>query len=115
VTFGEDNQGNELSTTEMLMWYGDWIKGPSLPTEYRRQDHCSVQINSCEIAIIGGFRDDGVAGLTLLDDILIYNFEDGRWKKGPMCVYSISNQIVDDFYLRAKPHALFTFDHFLPS
>jgi len=41
VTFGEDDTGNELSSSEYLPWYGEsWKSGPSLGAEYARQGHC---------------------------------------------------------------------------
>ena len=81
VTFGEDDQGNDLSSTEYLSWYGEaWKTGPSLPAEYARKGHCAVQINKIEAAILGGVS----AGSTYRDDILIFNFEDAKWKVGPM-------------------------------
>jgi len=79
VTFGEDETGNDLNTTEIYTWYGDWIQGPGIAEEYKRKGHCAVQINSCEGAILGGVTDD----TTFRDDIVIFNFEDAKWKQGP--------------------------------
>jgi len=79
VTFGEDEQGNDLNTTEIYTWYGDWIEGPAIADEYKRKGHCTVQINHCEAAVLGGVTDD----TTFRDDIVIFNFEDAKWKQGP--------------------------------
>lgn len=80
VTFGEDDQGNDLSSTEYLSWYGEsWKTGPSLDPSYARKDHCTVQINKCEAAVLGGVSND----TAFRDDILIFNFEDAKWKLGP--------------------------------
>ena len=79
VTFGEDELGSDLSSTEILTWYGDWIQGPNLTSEFARKGHCALQINECEAAILGGVSDD----VNYRDDILIFNFEDAKWKQGP--------------------------------
>ena len=63
----------------VLFRYGDWIQGPGIAEEYKRKGHCAVQINSCEGAILGGVTDD----TTFRDDIVIFNFEDAKWKQGP--------------------------------
>jgi len=80
VTFGEDELGNDLSSSEYLPWYGEhWRSGPALDAEYARKGHCAVQINPCEAAILGGVSND----TNYRDDILIFNFEDAKWKQGP--------------------------------
>ena len=83
VSFGEDDTGGDLSSTEYLPWYGEsWKSGPSLDAEYARKGHCAVQINKCEAAILGGVTTNDT-DLTYRDDILIFNFEDAKWKLGP--------------------------------
>ena len=80
MTFGEDESGNYLSTTEYLPWYGEsWKPGPSLAESYARKGHCTVQINKCEAAVLGGVSNE----TDYRDDILIFNFEDAKWKLGP--------------------------------
>jgi len=80
VTFGEDDSGNDLSSTEYLPWYGEsWKSGPSVDAEYARKGHCAVQINYCEAALLGGVTND----TEFRDDILIFNFDDAKWKVGP--------------------------------
>ena len=89
VTFGEDEQGNDLNTTEIYTWYGDWIEGPAIADEYKRKGHCTVQINHCEAAVLGGVTDDS----TFRDDIVIFNFEDAKWKQGPRYFKCVINLI----------------------
>ena len=44
VTFGEDDSGNDLSSTEYLPWYGEsWKSGPSVDAEYARKGHNGVK------------------------------------------------------------------------
>ena len=44
VTFGEDDSGNDLSSTEYLPWYGEsWKSGPSLDAEYARKGHNGIK------------------------------------------------------------------------
>ena len=44
MTFGEDDSGNDLSSTEYLPWYGEsWKSGPSLDAEYARKGHNGVK------------------------------------------------------------------------
>ena len=46
------------------------------------EGHCAVQINDCEAAVLGGVTND----TEFRDDILIFNFDDAKWKLGPRCV-----------------------------
>ena len=43
------------------------------------EGHCAVQINDCEAAVLGGVTND----TEFRDDILIFNFDDAKWKLGP--------------------------------
>ena len=43
------------------------------------EGHCAVQINDCEAAVFGGVTND----TEFRDDILIFNFDDAKWKLGP--------------------------------
>ncbi len=63
-----------------------WERGPDL--EEKRAMHCAVQINDCEVALMGGILGDdttisdlGTASAT--DTVTIYNFETKMWRSGP--------------------------------
>ena len=45
-----------------------------------RYDHCTVQIDDCRAAVIGGTAD-GTTNVSPL--IEVYNFEDHAWEDGP--------------------------------
>ena len=55
--------------------YMNWMEGPELRNP--RAGHCSVQIDNCKAAVIGG---------NVMDPdpfIDVYDFVDGRWYEGP--------------------------------
>ena len=48
------------------------------------EGHCAVQINYCEAALLGGVTND----TEFRDDILIFNFDDAKWKVGPRYIHT---------------------------
>lgn len=82
--------GGKLTDGSVLneMWWLDedlrWSHMDTvMPTA--RKGHCSVQINSCEVALIGGSDMT-----TNLDTIDIYNFKTNTWRAGPTLNYTSS-------------------------
>ncbi len=69
-------------TTLIKPWYDEdgWIPGESFFDSLARRFPCIVQISDCEIAIIGGSAES----FNTMDWIIIYNFEDKTWRRGPL-------------------------------
>lgn len=68
-----------------------WDTVPTVMPRHR-SGHCSVQINDCEIALIGGgegvWHDLETAGsfysaTSYVLEIDIYNFKTNKWRTGP--------------------------------
>ena len=59
-------------------------EGSELPTE--RIKHCSIQINDCEVAFIGGERGDINDDNKIID---IWNYKKGTWRIGPRYIVLI--------------------------
>lgn len=70
-----------LDTSELLTEDRMWLEGPDLPEPVIR--HCLVQINDCEVALIGGHRFDQGSYSNRID---IYNFETRSWRLGPSLI-----------------------------
>ncbi len=63
-----------------------WEHGP--PLEEPRAMHCAVQLNDCEVALMGGIigdatHTDGSVSTSATDSVTIYNFETKLWRAGP--------------------------------
>ncbi len=88
VSFGESSGLEVTATMDQKPWYdkNGWRETaeiPPLPPNNNmdaRQGHCMIQINSFEVAILGGFQADDTSEL---DKVLIYNFEKKTWRYGP--------------------------------
>jgi hypothetical protein len=63
-----------------MYWLDEDMKWRQTQTDMpnERFDHCMVQINDCEIALIGGETSGGSS-----DSIDIYNFKTNTWREGP--------------------------------
>jgi carbonic anhydrase len=70
----ESNDGTDLN---MLYWLDEHLRWTTLDTALPTplSYHCSVQINDCEIAIIGGTNASAA--------INIYNYKENTWRMGP--------------------------------
>merc|ERR1712156_507109 len=75
VSGGQENgDGTDLNS---LYWLDEHLRWTELDTMMpeAKSYHCSVQINDCEIAIIGGTN-----ATTAID---IYNYKENTWRQGP--------------------------------
>ena len=70
--------------TEIYTDNNYWTEGPKLrsPVKY----HCTVQINECETAIVGGQRDYTDGDENGFRHIDIYNWNTETWRTGPTLV-----------------------------
>ena len=61
-----------------------WEMLEHIQTPRLRAAHCMVQINECEVALIGGKKYIGEnAQLEFVSIIDVYNFEQETWREGP--------------------------------
>ena len=74
LKFSENNDGTDLN---MLYWLDEELRWTCLDTAMptAKSYHCSIQINDCEIALIGG--DNATTAIE------IYNYKENTWRLGP--------------------------------
>ena len=73
---------DENTTSKMIYFLDEqfqWTtEAAKLPTD--RFKHCSIQINNCEVAFIGGERGEYNDNNKIID---IWNFKKDTWRTGP--------------------------------
>ena len=90
--------GNVTTKTWMLSPYLNWMKGPNL--RQPRQGHCTVQLDDCRVAVIGGWTSSAFATpIPALPVIDIYNAKTGVWHDGPELpgplIFSACSKVLD--------------------